>query len=113
MTIHLSAAAMVAGEKNCRSLDCAPNDKRLGAGVVAHSSQRGLEWATQSIGGWCRELCHFSLHSPWQAGAGGMTKGRVGFPFGIGCTDPRSQTRDLGHPSLVSDAASWVVLIRH
>jgi hypothetical protein len=30
----------------------------------------------------------------------GMTKGRVGFPVGFGCSDPRSQTRDLGHPSI-------------
>jgi hypothetical protein len=33
----------------------------------------------------------------------GMTKGRVGFPWRIGCRDPRSQKRDLGHPSIVSD----------
>jgi hypothetical protein len=24
----------------------------------------------------------------------------VGFPFGFGYTDPRSQKRDLGHPSI-------------
>jgi hypothetical protein len=34
-----------------------------------------------------------------------MTQGRAGFPFGIGCTDPRSQKRDLGHPSIVSEDA--------
>jgi hypothetical protein len=34
----------------------------------------------------------------------GMTKGRVEFPVGIGCKDPRSQKRDLGHPSRVHDA---------
>ena len=35
-----------------------------------------------------------------------MTKGRVAFPLGIGCTDPRSQKRDLGHPSIVTGAAN-------
>jgi hypothetical protein len=34
----------------------------------------------------------------------GMTKGRVALPFGTGCKDPRSQKRDLGHPSVVADA---------
>jgi hypothetical protein len=29
-----------------------------------------------------------------------MTQGGVGFPFEIGCADPRSQKRDLGHPSI-------------
>jgi hypothetical protein len=28
-----------------------------------------------------------------------LHKGSLGFPFDIGCADPRSQTRDLGHPS--------------
>src|ERR1700739_1405324 len=36
-----------------------------------------------------------------------MTKGRVAFPGWIGCGDPRSQQRDLGHPSIVSENASW------
>jgi hypothetical protein len=27
-----------------------------------------------------------------------MTLGSLGFPIDIGCEDPRSQTRDLGHP---------------
>jgi hypothetical protein len=36
------------------------------------------------------------------------TQGRAGFPSGIGCTDPRSQKRDLGHPSIVFNAASWI-----
>jgi hypothetical protein len=30
----------------------------------------------------------------------GMTKERVDLQSGFGCTDPRSQTRDLGHPSV-------------
>jgi hypothetical protein len=29
------------------------------------------------------------------------TKGSLGFPIEIGCEDPRSQTRDLGHPLMV------------
>jgi hypothetical protein len=29
-----------------------------------------------------------------------MTKGSVGLPIDIGCEDPRSQTRDLGHPTM-------------
>jgi len=29
-----------------------------------------------------------------------MTQGEDGFPIDLGCTDPRSQTRDLGHPSI-------------
>jgi hypothetical protein len=33
-------------------------------------------------------------------GSLGMTKRRVVFPVGIGLRDPRSQTRDLGHPSI-------------
>jgi hypothetical protein len=37
---------------------------------------------------------------PRHAGAGGMTKGRVGLPVEIGLRDPRSQKRDLGHPSV-------------
>jgi hypothetical protein len=39
-------------------------------------------------------------------------KGKVGFPVGIGCTDPRSQKRDLGHPSIVADAALAGTLFR-
>ncbi len=31
-----------------------------------------------------------------------MTK-KDGFPFEIGCEDPRSQKRDLGHPSVLTD----------
>jgi hypothetical protein len=44
-----------------------------------------------------------------------MTKGESGvFHLGIGGTDPRSQKRDLGHPSIVSDTSSWgVVLLAH
>src|SRR5580704_14162189 len=38
-----------------------------------------------------------------------MTKGRGVFPFEIGCWDPRSQKRDLGHPSIVADAANGVI----
>jgi hypothetical protein len=30
-------------------------------------------------------------------------KGEGGFSLGIGCRDPRSQKRDLGRPSIVSD----------
>jgi hypothetical protein len=37
------------------------------------------------------------------SGTLGMTKGRVGFPVEIGCRDPRSQQRDLGHPSIFTD----------
>jgi hypothetical protein len=35
------------------------------------------------------------------------TQGRVEFPARISCTDPRSQKRDLGHPSIVSDDVVW------
>ena len=35
----------------------------------------------------------------------GMTKGRMVFPWGVSCWDPRSQKRDLGHPSIVSEDA--------
>jgi hypothetical protein len=34
-------------------------------------------------------------------------QGRVEFPARISCTDPRSQKRDLGHPSIVSDDVVW------
>jgi hypothetical protein len=51
---------------------------------------------------------HFNLNLPQASRLLGMTKGRVGFRFGIGCRDPRSQKRDptarqrrLGHPSRV------------
>src|SRR5271156_2975264 len=27
-----------------------------------------------------------------------MTQGSLGFPIDVGCENPRSQTRDLGHP---------------
>jgi hypothetical protein len=33
----------------------------------------------------------------------------VGFLLGIGCWGPRSQKRDLGHPSIVDDAANGVI----
>ncbi len=43
----------------------------------------------------------------------GMTKGAVALPFGIGCWDPRSQTRDLGHPSIspfdIAEGTSFVI----
>src|ERR1700733_993835 len=39
----------------------------------------------------------------------GMTRERAAFPVRIGCTDPRSQKRDLGHPSIVTDADVWAV----
>jgi hypothetical protein len=32
-----------------------------------------------------------------------MKKAGVALPVEIGCSDPRSQKRDLGHPSLFSD----------
>jgi hypothetical protein len=43
----------------------------------------------------------------------GMTKGRATLPASIGCRDPRSQERDLGHPSIFTDAATLgIVLLR-
>src|SRR5580704_10937216 len=43
-----------------------------------------------------------------------MTKGTGVFSFGIGCRDPRSQTRDLGHPSVATFgfvfAGRWFVI---
>ena len=55
---------------------------------------------------WCRpsgpglqtplSRVHSSLNLPQASQLLGMTKGRVGFPLGIGCRDPRSQTRSRG-----------------
>src|ERR1700688_659248 len=39
----------------------------------------------------------------------GMTKEGLEFPVGIACWDPRSQKRDLGHPSIEADAVHWAV----
>jgi hypothetical protein len=40
-------------------------------------------------------------------------RGESGFHYGIGCTDPRSQKRDLGHPSIspfdVAGSASFFI----
>jgi hypothetical protein len=50
------------------------------------------------------KAAHAAMSSAaWQEIRVGMTKGMVGFPLEIGCRDPRSQKRDLGHPSIVSD----------
>jgi hypothetical protein len=41
-----------------------------------------------------------------------MTKRRVVFPAGIGLRDPRSQKRDLGHPSVsTSDIAEGTIFV--
>ena len=45
---------------------------------------------------------HSSLNLPQASQLLGTAKERVGFPLGIGCRDPRSQTRDQGHPSISS-----------
>jgi hypothetical protein len=46
---------------------CDPEwDNKVCAGVVAHSSQKRLEWATQNSGSWCRELCHWSFNSSYR-----------------------------------------------
>jgi hypothetical protein len=34
-------------------------------------------------------------------------RGGAGFPWGIGLKDPRSQKRDLGHPSILSFTSLW------
>jgi hypothetical protein len=97
----------------------------LDRGRISH---QGLRWTTRNLlqekidfpalPGWAdvwrsalralllwRSLpCHFSLYLPQASQLLGMTKGSVGFPVGIGCKDPRSQKRDLGHPSITSDA---------
>jgi hypothetical protein len=53
---------------------------------------------------------------PRHAGADGMTRRRVGFPVGIGLRDPRSQKRDLGHPSVspfdIAEGTSFVISLR-
>ena len=41
-----------------------------------------------------------SSSAAWQEIRVGMTKGRTALPLELGCADPRSQTRDLGHPSI-------------
>src|ERR1700688_4549261 len=42
-----------------------------------------------------------------------MTEGRVGFPVRIGLRDPRSQKRELGHPSIspfdIAEGTSFVI----
>ena len=40
-----------------------------------------------------------------------MTREGVGFPFGIGRTDPRSQMRDLGHPSVITETVGYFALL--
>ena len=47
--------------------------------------------------------CESRVNLPQASQLLGMTKAKSGFPLGFGCMDPRSQKRDLGHPSIVSD----------
>jgi hypothetical protein len=49
----------------------------------------------------CRSL-HGTLG---QVGFARDDKGEISFPVGISCRDPRSQKRDLGHPSIFSEGA--------
>ena len=76
------------GPRNRRSLGCARDDKGRvdNKGRVAARLAIGLGVERRRSLGFARD-----------------DKGEGGFSLGIGCRDPRSQKRDLGHPSIVSD----------
>jgi hypothetical protein len=81
--------------------------------VVSHISRKTSEmWGTRAS--WpVQKAGHSFLDLPQASQPLGMTKGRVGFPVGIGLRDPRSQKRDLGHPSIspfdIAEGTSFVI----
>jgi hypothetical protein len=106
-----------------RSESAAPRDDKGGGGASIWDRLLGSQVSNARPGApfdftlrHCGEhkLCHFS---PDSLSASrlllGMTKGAVALPFGIGCWDPRSQTRDLGHPSIspfdIAEGTSFVI----
>jgi hypothetical protein len=56
------------------------------------------------------EHCHSLDNSDSRSAALVVTRESVGFPSGIGRTDPRSQKRDLGHPSVITETVGYFAL---
>jgi hypothetical protein len=85
---------------------CSPaRGGRCGSGQN-RKGRLGLRWRAAPVVGCRRLVGHpWALASPHLSMEYATLWLRHGCPWSIGCGDPRSQKRDLGHPSRVSDTA--------